>query len=137
MNYFVIHIERRRMIQTSYYQKSGSLPNAVGISQGVLKWYKGELYKKLAPPWEIVKIENEATFRRLYHEMVLSHLNPVHVADDLEGKVLLSWELPGQFCHRRLVAEWLEKNLLIEVPELDVPKAAAPRSIQRELWSFL
>jgi hypothetical protein len=125
------------MIQTSYYQKSGSLPNAVGISQGVPKWYTGALYKKLAPPWEIVKIENEATFRRLYHEMVLSKLNPVHVADDLEGKVLLCWELPGQFCHRRLVAEWLEKNLLIEVPELDVPKAAAPRSIQRELWSFL
>jgi hypothetical protein len=125
------------MIQTSYYQKSGSLPNAVGISQGVPKWYTGALYKKLAPPWEIVKIENEATFRRLYHEMVLSHLNPVHVADDLEGKVLLCWELPGQFCHRRLVAEWLEKNLLIEVPELDAPKATAPRSIQRELWSFL
>ena len=77
------------MIQTSYYQKSGSLPNAVGISQGVPKWYTGALYKKLAPPWEIVKIENEATFRRLYHEMVLSHLNPVHVADDLEGQVLL------------------------------------------------
>ena len=137
MNYFTIKIERRRMIQTSYYQKAGSLPNAVGISQGVPKWYTGALYKKLAPPWEIVKIENEATFRRLYQEMVLSNLNPVHVADDLEGKVLLCWELPGQFCHRRLVAEWLEKNLLIEVPELDVPKAAAPRSIQRELWSFL
>jgi len=85
------------MIQTSYYQKSGSLPNAVGISQSVPKWYKGELYKKLAPPWEIVKIENEATFRRLYHEMVLSHLNPVHVADDLEG-ALNPWrekETPG------------------------------------------
>jgi DMSO/TMAO reductase YedYZ molybdopterin-dependent catalytic subunit len=53
------------MIQTSYCQKAGSLPNAVGISQGVPKWYTGALYKKLAPPWEIVKIENEATFRRL------------------------------------------------------------------------
>jgi hypothetical protein len=137
MNYFTIKIERRRMIQTSYYQKSGSLPNALSISQGVPKWYTGALYKKLAPPWEIVKIDNEATFRRLYQEMVLSKLNPVHVADDLEGKVLLCWELPGQFCHRRLVAEWLEKNLLVEVPELDEPKAAASRSIQRELWSFL
>jgi hypothetical protein len=37
----------------------------------VPKWYTGALYKKLAPPWEIVKIENEATFWRLYHEMVL------------------------------------------------------------------
>jgi hypothetical protein len=124
------------MIQTSYYQKSGGLPNAVGISQGVPKWYTGALYKKLAPPWEIVKIENEASFRRLYYEMVLSKLNPVHVAYELEGMVLLCWELPGQFCHRRLVAEWLEKNLLIEVPELDETKATAPRSIQRELWSF-
>jgi hypothetical protein len=62
------------MIQTSYYQKSGSLPNAIGISQGVPKWYKGELYKKLAPPWEIVKIENEATFRRFASEMQLKSL---------------------------------------------------------------
>jgi hypothetical protein len=124
------------MIQTSYYQKSGSIPNAVGISQGVPRWYTGALYKKLAPPWEIMKIKDEATFRRLYHEIVLSYLNPVHVADDLEGKVLLCWEHFGQFCHRRLVAEWLEKNLLIKVPELDVPKSS-PGSIQRELWSFL
>jgi hypothetical protein len=125
------------MIQTSYYQKSWSLPNAVGISQSVPKWYTGTLYMKLAPPWEIVKIENEATFRRLYHEMVLSHLNPVHVANDLEAKVLLCWELNGQFRHRRLVAEWLEKNLLIKVPELDEPKVASPKGIQRKLGSFV
>jgi hypothetical protein len=137
MNYFIIYIRWRWMMLTSYYQKSGSLPNAVAISPGCAEMVQGELYKKLAPHWEIMKIDNEATFWRLYHEMVLSHLNTVHVADDLEGKVLLCWELPGQFCHRLLVAEWLEKNLLIEVPELDVPKAAAPRSIQRELWSFL
>ena len=83
------------MIQTSYYQKSGSLPNALGISQGVPKWYTGALYKKLAPPWEIVKIENEATFRRLYHEMVLSKLNPVHVADDLEGRCSCAGSFPA------------------------------------------
>jgi hypothetical protein len=46
------------MIQRSYYQKSGSLQNAAGISQDVPKWHKGELYRKLAPPWEILKIEN-------------------------------------------------------------------------------
>jgi hypothetical protein len=34
-----------------------------------------------------------------------------------------------------VVAKWLEKNLLIEVPELDVPKPS-PGSIQRELRSF-
>jgi len=44
--------------------------------------------------------------------MVLSHLNSFHISGDLEGKVLL--ELAGQFCHCRLMAEWLEKNLFIE-----------------------
>jgi hypothetical protein len=39
------------MIQTSYYQKSWSLPNAVGISQSVPKWYGGKLDEpKVASP---------------------------------------------------------------------------------------
>jgi hypothetical protein len=30
---------------------------------------------------------------------------------------LLCWEAPGKFCHRRLVAAWLEDALGIDVPE--------------------
>lgn len=38
-------------------------------------------------------------------------------ADGLEP-VLCCWESAGLFCHRRLVAEWLQRQLDIEVPEL-------------------
>lgn len=108
------------MIQTSYFAKAAKMDNAVAISIGVPKWFKGERYPALAPSWSLVKESNEKTYRERYYREVLSRLNPVYVADDLEGKILLCHEKPGDFCHRRLVAEWLERNLLIEVPELGV-----------------
>jgi hypothetical protein len=60
-------------------------------------------------------IEYVAEFRR----DVLAKLDPAKVSADLgPDAILLCWEAPGQECHRRLVAEWLEKNLNIKVPEL-------------------
>lgn len=106
------------MIQTSYFGRAKGLENAVAISQGVPKWFSGARYLALAPSWGLVKEKNETIYTRRYQAEVLAKLNPVHVADDLEGKILLCWEKPGEFCHRRLAAEWLERNLLIEVPEL-------------------
>ncbi len=107
------HLDRKEEDDSNIvFQKSGSFPNAAGISQGVPKWYNGELYKKLAPPWEIVKIDNEATVRRLYHEMVLSHLNSVHGLMTWRERCSCALELPGQFYHRRLVAEWLRQGII-------------------------
>jgi uncharacterized protein (DUF488 family) len=49
---------------------------------------------------------------------VLGKLDPAKVLDDLGGgAILMCWEKPGEDCHRRLVAEWLEKHLSIKVPE--------------------
>jgi len=63
-----------------------------------------------------------------YQAEVLDKLDPLTVVMDLdrlcylpEGPVeaiLLCWEPPGAFCHRRLVAAWLETALGIVVPEL-------------------
>ena len=54
-----------------------------------------------------------------YRHDVLGHLDPAKVAADLgPDAVLLCWEAAGEDCHRRLVAEWLEKFLKIQVPEL-------------------
>ncbi len=95
--------------------------NAVAISQGVPKWYKGKVYKKLAPSWALVKIEDEKEYVRRYKYEVLDRLDPAQVLKELgEDAVLLCWEKPGEFCHRRIVAEWLEGELGIEVPELGV-----------------
>ena len=37
---------------------------------------------------------------------------------DVGETVLLCWEKPGDFCHRRLVADWLEKAIGIKISEL-------------------
>lgn len=46
-------------------------------------------------------------------------------------QVPVCWEAPGEFCHRRLVAAWLETALGVTVPELVAP--AAPTAQQLSL----
>ena len=59
----------------------------------------------------------EEQYEQQYRERVLSKLDPQKIYDTLKGQVLLCWENPGEFCHRRIVAKWIEENLGIEVPE--------------------
>jgi hypothetical protein len=48
----------------------------------------------------------------------LYFLDPRTVALDLgDDAILLCYEKPGEHCHRRLVADWLEMELGIQVPE--------------------
>jgi uncharacterized protein (DUF488 family) len=65
---------------------------------------------------------DEATYRAAYQE-ILDRLDPRKVFyDDLgEDAILLCWEKPGEFCHRRLVAEWIEAALGVKVPEMREP----------------
>jgi len=112
------------MIFTSYYSNKalkniGGLFRLVGISQGVPKWYKGEVFKKLAPSWAMVKMKNMDEYTRLYKSQILAKLNPIEIAAQLDNSILLCWEKPGEFCHRRLVAEWLEKATGENVPEFE------------------
>jgi hypothetical protein len=106
-------------VKTSYFSsKLWYDKNAVAISQGVPGWYKGRVYKSLAPSWELVRIKDTEEYTRRYREEVLNRLDPKKVYKDLGDAILLCWEKPGEFCHRRLVAEWLEETLGIKVPEL-------------------
>ena len=89
------------------------------------KFCCGEEYKKLAPPAEIIKIEDENLYTKIYYEKVLNKLNPKEVYAELgDNAVLLCYEKwddikDGKtFCHRRIVAKWLEENLGINVEEL-------------------
>jgi hypothetical protein len=60
---------------------------------------------------------NEEEYEKRYRERVLSKLDPKNVYDTLKGQVLLCWEAPGEFCHRRIIANWIQEELGIEVPE--------------------
>jgi uncharacterized protein (DUF488 family) len=60
---------------------------------------------------------DEAEYERRYRVETLSLLDPKEIYDRLQNYVLLCWEPAGQFCHRRIIADWIQKSLDIEVPE--------------------
>ncbi len=114
-------------MKTSYFahKEAISNPDSVAICRGVPSWFKGRIYSPLAPSWELLqqgkrsKIPPHVCALEYYKE-VLSLLNPSQVYKDLgENAILLCWEKPGDFCHRRIVAVWLEKKLNVRVHELD------------------
>ena len=109
------------MIQTSYFALYKG-PNAVSIALKTPTWYGlCDTYPKLFPHWSFLKQykqdKNEEAYVEQYYSKVLNKLDPQQVYEELDGKTLLCWEKSGEFCHRRLVAEWLEKNLGVQVPE--------------------
>lgn len=86
-----------------------------------LDW-QGEQFPSLAPDRQtfFAKKANEIDekeYEKQYRERVLSKLNPDKIYDMFSNKVLLCWESPGEFCHRRIVADWIMEELGIEVPE--------------------
>lgn len=57
-------------------------------------------------------------FTKRFCEDVLSKLDAQEVFNKLgERAIMICYEKPGEFCHRRLVARWLETELGILVPE--------------------
>lgn len=115
-------------MKTSYYScplLTGQM-NLVRISTSAPHWFSLPLrdFSELYPGWGLVgkyktREQNEAESRALYTVQVLSGLNPREIWERLgSDAVLLCWERAARFCHRRLVAEWLEKSLGVEVREL-------------------
>ena len=107
------------MIFTSNFKISGRLPQAVAISLGVPRGWRGRRYKALAPPRDLIKIMEPEKFIRLYRAQVLDSLDPMQVIREMGGDnfVMVCWEPPGEFCHRRVVAAWLRKHTGVLVEE--------------------
>ena len=113
-------VEKDALAWTSYFgsiQARQSGKRLVAISRGVPGDFIGERYIELAPSWELLKEKDHQRYTRRYISEVLDKLDPAKVATDLAGAILLCWEAPGKFCHRRIVAEWLEKKVGGKVPE--------------------
>ena len=92
-------------------------PRLVSIALKTPEWFQGRRYPALAPRLDMLPMEEEE-YRREY-QAILDRLDPRQVYEDLgPDAVLLCWEPPGVFCHRRLAAEWLEERLGVKVPEL-------------------
>jgi len=106
---------------TSYFAKYKA-KNGISIAIKSPNWFDGNTYPLLFPHWNFLKQyfkdKNESDYIFAYNKEILSKLNPEEVYANLNGMVLLCWEKSGKFCHRRIVAEWIETSLGIEVPEL-------------------
>ena len=110
-------------IYTSYYANLKNIPEdiiPISIAGKCPDFYEGLQYKKLAPKYWFFqqwKINHDNDFYiENFNKEVLNTLTPKKVVEDLmflsEGKdvVLLCYEKLGDFCHRHLVANWLNDN---------------------------
>mgnify|MGYP000846084352 FL=1 len=115
-------------LYTSHFGVTKSLLKAgikpIGICLYPPQWYlmSGQKnFDMLAPTREIFKLD-EAMYTIRFNEL-LERLDPDNIfnaiGDISNGRdaALLCFEKPGEFCHRRLVAKWLENGLGFEVNE--------------------
>lgn len=103
-----------RFSEVKKYEQEGIIP--ISIAGYAPNYYKGIQFKTLAPKydwwkeWHDKHLSND-WYKEKYQETVLNKLNPKVIANRLQafGKdvILLCYERPGEFCHRRLVADWL------------------------------
>jgi uncharacterized protein (DUF488 family) len=108
------------MIYTSCYKKNQNNPLAVSIAGRPIEGYQGKEYRALAPKlWFFKKYKEDGDqefYVEHFYKEVLDVLDPIKVAEELDGMVLLCYEETG-FCHRHVVAQWL-RHAGIEVEEI-------------------
>lgn len=119
----------------------------ISICGKVPEWYKGLQYKKVAPKIGFFKEwkENHDNdfYIKHYKEEILDNLNILNILDDIYEIipekyknhfeisnhpwwndqtvhiVLLCYEKPEDFCHRHLLANWMNKELdVLDIKEL-------------------
>lgn len=109
------------MIYTSYFAKLPQIlkqnPNAIyyGITRYPPKWYKGSNLYDFAPTPHILsawkKNHNQEDYITEFNKMILAKLSPEKVKkffSAINGDVyLLCFERSSDFCHRHLLAQWL------------------------------
>ena len=117
------------MIYTSYFAKLSKIPSnitPIAICGKSPEWYKGIQYKKLAPKYDFFmkwkENHDNDYYIKCFNEQVLDKTDILTVIRDLidlsnadgglVGKniCLICYEKPSDFCHRHLVADWLNKN---------------------------
>lgn len=128
---------------TSCYEnaKSGNLVSITG--DGGNAWgFFGSSYKRMAPRLYLWKYYNENPDNLTEDELIrwyiqeffdlrLKELDPYMFLKDLNQKfgneiILLCHESPGtsinikHFCHRRLIADWLELETGLIIPEISI-----------------
>ncbi len=135
------------MIYTGSY-KNCLKGNLISISgdRGKSVGFQGACFSALAPKlsfWKIWhdnigKISNNINnyyYIEQYYQQVLKKLDPNEIIDFfIDGTIFLCYEDNLEFCHRHIVAYWLEKTLNINVPEVKVDEVGNIIVLNRPSW---
>ena len=117
-------------MKTGYFAelKKGNLTGAISIAIGAPKYVDIRLaFKPFAPEWNLLKnfrdgmIDEAGYIERFQKQLdkldakeVYQH---IHTMTGEEEPVIMCHCATKHFCHRHLVAEWLEKELGVEIEE--------------------
>lgn len=110
-------------IYTTYFARVKDLTDdiaPISIAFKAPNGFPGESYKTVAPPWWMIKEYKDSgdkgAYEEAYNHQILRHLDFDKVIDELnflaQGKdiALVCWEKPSEFCHRNLIASWMEEH---------------------------
>lgn len=119
-------------MKTTYFWKATHEPvegvRYVSISRNTPDYVNFGSYPDLFPSWDLIKLAHNndySTFEE-YEKCYREHLETLDankVYEDLKDCTLVCFESSKdlasgkKFCHRRIVAKWLEEKLSVEVPE--------------------
>lgn len=102
----------------------------VGISRSTPRGLTGYRRLRVLEPGSWFRTASPVKYLELYRN-ILAHLDPFEICDQLASlgsiSVMLCWESAldchtgKAWCHRHLVAQWLEDRVSIKVPEFGHP----------------
>lgn len=139
-------------MKTSYFGRANSKAfkdrglRLVSVARST-KYFSGESYPDLFPTWDMIHLEDEEKYEKLYREKILSKLDPLKVWEDLQDAVILCHEKIDDiesgktFCHRHMIARWLEEELWlkgidVEIPELKDDKEDLKKMLKNQVSLF-
>ena len=139
---------RRIEIHTGYYANirkyvaGGCVP--VGISIGKPKYLMSmpllSFRQSLAPSYALLRVADEAEYTRRFKSEILARLDygteigaieALCMKAGLSKAVLLCYEKPPSFCHRKLVADWISSYGEFRVTEYGYGPDAWKKPVQQ------
>lgn len=135
------------MIYTGSYKNclKGHLVSISG-DRGKSVGFQGACFSALAPKLSFWKIWhdnigeipdeiNNRYYIEEYYKQVLKQLDPKEMINFfIDGTIFLCYEDNNEFCHRHIVAYWLERTLGINVPEIKVDEIGNIIILNRPTW---
>lgn len=104
---------------------------AISADRGKRIGYNGGFYTLLSPKktfwytWfnnigKISEEENNTYYIEEFYNQVLKELDPEETYKLLDNTILLCYEDNDKFCHRHIVAAWLELSLNVDIKEVKI-----------------